>query len=539
MIILKFPADKNNWKILRTIPDKKWLPSGQWEIPHQYKKVLERCGFLLEDTFVRKPAKSKIVSQILLQSFGKTLMPFQEEGVFFLEENNGRVLIGDEMGLGKTIQSLAYLQVHPELRPALVICPNSLKLNWQAEILAGMGKKTSVHIIESQDRDIPPADIYILNYDKIANQRQEKFIRGKKRRVAVKNTGWVDYLPELKAKAIILDEFQRLANYSADRTKDAIRFLRKYKGALIGLSGTPITSRPIQFYSMLSLLLPKDKLPPWKIFGITYCGGKHNGFGWDFKGSSNEKGLHLLVKEIMIRRLKKDVLKDLPDKIQQVIPLPLSAADRLKYLLAADNVSAWAKTVDPLKASAAQKANGLLKFQVLQDLARKGRWKSTIEWIKETLDAGEKLIVFGRHHVVIDDLMLRLKKYNPVKVDGRNSLEERDQAVMTFQADDTCRLFVGSDAAAEGLTLTAASGVVFVELFWNPGLIDQASDRAHRIGQKSTVNIYYIIAVKTIEEELAEMLDKKRKMIAAVVDGKKVVESGSLLSELIKKYRSL
>ena len=521
MIILKFPADKKNWKILRTIPDKKWLPSGQWEIPDKYKKLLEKHDFILQE------------------SFGKTLMPFQAEGVSFLEDNNGRALLGDEMGLGKTCQALSYLHAHPELRPALVICPNTLKLNWEAEIISGMGKKTSVHIIESQDRQIPPADIFILNYDKIANQREKKFINGKKRRVAVKNTGWVDYLPMLKAKAIILDEFQRLANYSADRTKDSIRFLRQYKGALIGLSGTPITSKPIQFYSMLSLLLPKNKLPPWKVFGITYCGGKHNGFGWNFNGSSNEKGLHELVKGIMIRHLKKDVLKDLPDKVQQVILLPLDPADRLKYLRAENDISAWVKTVDPLKASAAQKAAGLLKFQVLQDLARKGRWKSTIEWLKETLDAGEKLIVFGRHHAVIDDLMLRLKKYNPVKIDGRNSLEEREQAVKTFQADDSCRLFIGSDAAAEGLTLTAASGVVFVELFWNPGLIDQASDRAHRIGQKNTVGVYFIIAVKTIEEELAEMIDKKRKMIAAVVDGQKTVESGSLLSELMKKYRAL
>lgn len=527
--ITQFPQNQSHWKIIRNIPGRIW-DGDTWRVPdtRENQSLLRTSGF-----------RWKAIEKIQHPFFGKTLMPFQMDGVCFVGDKQGRALIGDEMGLGKTIQALAYLHMQPQLRPALIICPNSLKLNWKAEILAGMGESVSVHIIESQDRKLPPADIYILNYDKIANQREEKFVGGKKRRVAVKKTGWVDYLPMLNAKVIVLDEFQRLANYSADRTKDAIRFLRKYKGALIGLSGTPITSRPIQFYSMLSLLLPKDKLPPWKIFGITYCGGKHNGFGWDFKGSSNEKGLHELVKEIMIRRLKKDVLKDLPDKIQQVIPLPLSSTDRLKYLLAADNVSAWAKTVDPLKASAAQKASGLLKFQVLQDLARKGRWKSTTEWLKETLDAGEKLIIFARHHVVIDDLMLRLKKYNPVKVDGRNSLEERDQAVTTFQTDEFCRLFVGSDAAAEGLTLTAASGVVFVELFWNPGLIDQASDRAHRIGQKSTVNIYFIIAVKTIEEELAEMLDTKRKMIAAVVDGKKVVESGSLLSELIKKYRSL
>jgi SWI/SNF-related matrix-associated actin-dependent regulator 1 of chromatin subfamily A len=236
----------------------------------------------------------------------------------------------------------------------------------------------------------------------------------------------------------------------------------------------------------------------------------------------------------MIRRLKKDVLKDLPDKIYSYIPMELN--NQKEYSKAEANFIEWIKQHKGEKAAKkASNAEALARIGGLRELAVKGKMKQTIEWIKDFIDGNGKLIVFANRKFVIDQLMKEFKDI-AVKIDGSTSNAKRDEAVHQFQNKEQVRLFVGNiKAAGVGLTLTAASSVAFIELPWAPGDIDQASDRAHRIGQKDSVNVYYLLASGTIEEELAELIDEKRKIIDSVLDGRSTDEN-SMLSELMQKY---
>jgi len=170
----------------------------------------------------------------------------------------------------------------------------------------------------------------------------------------------------------------------------------------------------------------------------------------------------------------------------------------------------------------------------LKQLAVKGKMKNVNEWINDFLETDEKLVVFCTHKFVIEALMEEFKEI-AVKVDGSVSLLNRQKAVDGFQTNDKIRLFVGNEAAEEGLTLTAASNLVHLELPWSPKTIDQRNDRCHRMTQKNSVMIYYLLAANTIEEKIAKLLDSKRKVVDAILDGIET-EQASLLSELMKIY---
>ena len=160
---------------------------------------------------------------------------------------------------------------------------------------------------------------------------------------------------------------------------------------------------------------------------------------------------------------------------------------------------------------------------------------SVMDWIHEFLETDNKLVVFAIHKFVIDLLMERFGNV-AVKIDGSVKMKDRDAAVQSFQNDDSCRLFVGNiKAAGLGLTLTAASNVAIIEYPWTPGDLVQAEDRCHRIGQKNSVNVHYLLANNTIENTLAAILDSKRKVLDKVLDGVET-EDDSLLTELINKY---
>jgi SWI/SNF-related matrix-associated actin-dependent regulator of chromatin subfamily A-like protein 1 len=543
---VKFPYDPKKVEAIRTITGKKRWDSDTktWTLPHteQTVAVLKKIG--LEAPEAAPPPVVKR-SAINLQGFGRQLMPFQREGLEFLHAKNGRALIGDSMGLGKTIQALAYVHTRPDLRPALVVCPASLKLNWAREASVAC-PDIKTHIISGTSLEaLPPADLYIINYDILPDKREKKTTMGpqgpKKVKVPIPETGWWNYLTH--CKLMIIDEAHYLKGNNTFRTKDILGRGAKNKclGAIphiVALTGTPILNRPVEIYPVAKALAPND-IPPFMTFAHKYCGAKHNGFGWDFTGSSNTEELHgLLTTTIMIRRTKTEVLKDLPEKTRSVVPMEVGTTAMREYEQARAHFLEWLKTVDPEKVSTAQRAEVLVQFQTLKRLAVRGKWDATIDWLKDALDTNGKMLVFAVHHEAVDGLMSALKDYIPVKVDGRDSQEARQNAVDRFQNDPACRVFVGNiKAAGVGLTLTEASAVAFVELGWTPGEHVQSEDRAHRIGQKKAVNIYYLIASGTIEEDIAALLDNKQKVLDAVLDGTGAAQE-SLLTELLNKYRN-
>jgi SWI/SNF-related matrix-associated actin-dependent regulator 1 of chromatin subfamily A len=235
----------------------------------------------------------------------------------------------------------------------------------------------------------------------------------------------------------------------------------------------------------------------------------------------------------MIRRLKKDVLPELPDKLYSFVPIELDN-DKEYSLAENDFISYVHSTKGEDAAVKASMAVAFAKAEGLKQLCVRGKLKQATEWIQDFLDIDGKLVVYAHHKFVIDALMQQFEKI-ALKIDGSVASEQRQGLVDRFQTDESIRLFVISSAGGVGITLTAASNIAILELPWTPGAMDQAIDRLHRIGQKDTVNVHYLLAAGTIEERIANLLDAKRSIIRSVLDGEDA-ETESLLSELMNLY---
>ena len=442
----------------------------------------------------------------------KELMPFQKEGVVFLEEKNGRALLAHEMGLGKTIMSLAWLQKHPELRPAVIICPASLKLNWQREANMWL-TEPDTEILNSTTPYPTKGKLFIINYD-ILNY-------------------WIEILRKTHFKAVIIDESTYIKESTARRTK-AIKRLVKGIKHVICLSGTPVLNRPAEIYNTIKILNP-DLFVSAMYFRKRYCNLHYNGFGWDYSGASHIPELHqILTKTVMLRKLKKDVLSELPDKLYSFVPIALS--NRSHYLNAEKNFIEWVRTEKGDEAAfRAKRAETFARIEGLKQLALKGKTDESIAWIRDFINTENKLVVFCIHHEMIDRLKNEFSKVC-VKFDGRDTIKQKQNAVDLFQNEERIKLFIGNiSAAGVGINLTASSNVAFLEYPFSPSLLNQAIDRCHRIGQKDNVNVYYLLSQNTIEERIAKILDKKKLMTDSLMDGKET-ETESLITELIKIY---
>ena len=464
------------------------------------------------------------------------LRRYQLEDVFDIDERNGRVIIGSEMGVGKTIQALGWLQLRKkDVLPALVVCPASLKLNWAREalkftdlepvIINGKNDKKFT-IIPGGNRK----DIYIANYDIIHEAYECPACEGKKKIngekcPTCKGKGKIPRLDktikDLGVKTVIYDEAHYLKSDTSSRTI-AAKELSSSCSHVIPLSGTPIVNRPIEFYSTINMVNPK-LFTSWWQYTQRFCGRKRTPFGWDVNGATNKEELHkILSQTIMIRRLKKDVLKDLPPKVRVVVPLEI---DLGKYNQILERIAAELE---------GQEAEHLTIIEKAKQLIASLKMDMALEWIENYIESGEKLVVFGEHSKILEQVQEKFKN-NSVLVYGGTSQTGRQAAVDKFQNDPDCKVFIGSKSAMEGLTLTAAHATAFLELWWVPAHHDQAEDRVHRIGQEAdSVTAYYLLAAGTIEEDIVEMLDAKRQVVTAILDGKKV-EDVNMISMLLKK----
>jgi len=449
-------------------------------------------------------------------SLNHDLFAFQEEGVAFFFTNKGRGVCCDEMGLGKTIQTLAWC-AEQKNKLKIIICPSSVKYNWEKEINYWLKNEKNVFIMNGRKPETIPygTNYIIINYDILLHRYEE--------------------ILKVNPNIIVIDEFHYIKKNTTKRTK-IVKIICKGRNHIIGLSGTPITSRPLEFFNMLNIINP-IMFPSYWQYVQKYCGAKHNGFGWDFSGATNTEELHLLVKDkIMIRRKKKDVLKDLPDKIRTIIPLDITnrktynkaKRDFLYYLLT--------EKKDFEKAESASKAEGLTKMAYLRKLIINGKMKYVLEWLDDFLEdnVDDKIVVFTLHRETLHQIFDKYKDI-AVKIEGATSAIDRKKAVEKFQTDKNIRMFIGNiKSAGTGITLTASSSVCHVELDWLPTEHLQATDRCHRIGQKDTVNEYYLIAKDTIEEDIMELLSEKMDILNQVIDGKDVKDT-NLFRELLER----
>lgn len=484
------------------------------------------------------------------------LYKFQQKGVLFIERKNGRALIADEQGLGKTIQAISYLYRNPKVLPAIIVCPASLKENWRKELRKWARIKAV--IVEGETPYELPADtkVIIINYEILQH--------------------WVDHLYEnFRYRTLILDEGQFVKNEESIRSQ-AVDFLnekRRCKHILI-LTGTPIENRTKDIWNLIRLIRPK-LFKNFYHFAHKYCDAKRGSYGWNFDGSSNEDKLNKLLKNtIMLRRLKDDVLDDLPPKQISKVVLPIN--NRKEYQEAekdfmgyvskvvardarklndiidrevknftdkelAKKVKLSGEDIDRMindRLDRISNAPALIQVEYLKQLAVEGKMPYVIDWIENFLKSGEKLVVFTTHKKAVKMLKEAFSKVCVV-LDGDTPKKKRQPIVDKFQTDPKVRLFIGNiKAAGVGHTLTAASNAALIQFPWNPSDVSQAMDRIHRITQKKQVTIWNLVGVNTIEEKIIELLQEKQENIDRIIDGKKPAKTSSLVHDLIRSYVS-
>ena len=460
---------------------------------------------------------------------GLEYMPFQKAGIAFAMRRN-RVLIADEMGLGKTIQALGLINATPEIRKILVICPASVKINWKREAEKWLVRLTRIALGDGKACDTK-ADMLIINFD-VAHR-------------------WEKELRAITWDLLILDECHRLKSRDARRTKFILGYTpRTKKGedeskrvdpipakrALL-LTGTPIVNRPIEAWNIVHYLDQVNWRSFWG-YAKRYAGAFESKWGWQMGGATHLDELQEKLRStIMIRRLKAEVMPDLPPKQRQIITLPADQFAGLinneqetmaRYAKEAEAIETERDLADALNDRPAYDAAVLklrdmrrVEFTEMARLAHEtalAKVPHVVEHVTELPESVGKCVVFAHHADVIEQLMEGFAEYNPVKLTGDMSLTQRQQSIDAFQKG-AARVFVGSiQAAGVGITLTAASSVVFAELDWVPGNMQQAEDRCHRIGQHDSVNVQHIVVDRSIDARRAKTLLEKQAIIDKALD---------------------
>jgi len=444
------------------------------------------------------------------------LRSFQLEGVRQIYQFGGRALLADEMGLGKTIQALYWIIKIPKRRPVVIVTPASVKYVWQAEAALHFGLRTSVLEGQCNGHHHLPSDIIILNYDILKS--------------------WLPLLLKSHPQCVVLDEVHYIKNPAAKRTRASLKLTEKATSVL-GLSGTPLTNRPIELWPVLQAIRP-DLFPSKHEYAWRYCKPRFTPWGWIFDGATHMGELNrILRRECLIRRLKKDVLKELPPKIRQAVPFRLDSYR--EYEEAEEDFLGWLRSISPARANKAAKSQALVKVGYLLRLVARLKLDQTIRWIEEFYEShpGEKLVALTMHTLVIDRLKEKFGR-RAVVIDGRVVGRMRQETVKQFQSSRKIDLFLGNwRAAGVGITLHAASNGVALDLPWTPGDLLQGEDRLHRIGQRKNVIIHYLMTLGTIEEKQIKILRKKTTILDAVLDGRSDASHLNIFDELLAEMK--
>lgn len=450
---------------------------------------------------------------------GLSYRPFQRAGIVYARQG-ANVIFGDEMGLGKTIQAIGVANDDPSLKKILICCPKSLKLNWYRELRTWLVRPLMLGLAESDSCPAQHCDVLIINYDIVA--RHEEKLRAQ---------AW-DF--------IICDEAQLLKNPKAARTI-----------AILGRARTKEDPEAPAIPARRRAFLTGTPIPNYviELWGIVRTCGVVNSFGRFFtrycdgnaKGAANLDELQLLLRStVMVRRLKQDVLKDLPAKQRQVIELDASGNIKTAIAREVDAGNTWERVTaelavakEMMKVDAAY-ADDVARLRDAAAIALEEMSKlrkavaimaapTVAEYVSDMLEEAGKVVLFAHHHDVIDLYRAHFDSsgIRYVVVTGKTSAQDRQRAVDEFQGDAECQVFVGNIlAAGVGITLAAASTVVFGELDWVPGNMSQAEDRCHRIGQHDVVNVFHVVVNGSIQARMAKKLIEKQVVIDRALDDK-------------------
>ena len=459
---------------------------------------------------------------------GWKLFPHQEQGVKFLLSKNNRIL-GDDMGLGKTIMSTV-ASIESGSKKVLIVCPANAKINWFREINAYIDED-EISIIKSGHWN--PKRYTIINYDILKNFHT--ITDGRKN---YKEHEIYRHLENEGFDLIIMDEAHMVKNPSSNRAKIISQITKNIKRKWL-LTGTPLANRPMDFYNLLKIC-ESPVTTSWKQYAFRYCDGKKFRKKlktgqykdiWLTDGASNLEELHERTKDLILRRKKDDHL-DLPPKI--VAPYYMELDDMNEYNRAFDEYLEWAKSEGKRLGS----GRHMIELIVLRKYLALEKTKQSISLAEEAIENGKKVIIFTNFTHSFDALMKHFGRL-AVGHNGKMNGTQKQHSVDAFQNDENVKVFVGNlISAGTAITLTEAEVVIMNDLDFVPANHAQAEDRAHRLGSTSTTNVYYPIAVGTIDEQMFDMLERKRKIIDTVIGDEHVSMNiqEDLFDKILRNY---
>jgi SNF2 family DNA or RNA helicase len=494
------PDNEKNVKQIRLILERyplEILSKAVWQRKTRTKIIKKSTNIKIE----------KLSKAIPKKQFRGKLLNFQKMGLDFLLKSSGNALLADDMGLGKTVQTLAYIASEKQSLPALIVAPLVTLTNWQREIEKFMKKKSkngrivendvpTITAIRSGKRsEIFNYDFYLINYE-LLHKRQAD-------------------LAKLNIKTIVCDEVQHLRSkttqkYRAVKTLASIKSI-KYR---VGLSGTPIYNHGSEIWPIVDILKP-GLLGNFKEFCEYFC-------YQDEKGKAivvPKKRVDLrqiLQRDVMLRRKKSDVLKELKDKVRYKNKIDVDETYYEKELTKIDR-----RFIEEERyADTEFKKSRIIQTAIQSERLAAGVAKlpHVIDFVKNIMEIEESVVVFCHHRDIHKLLHEKLQEFNPSSIIGGQRDKDRQDNIDRFQNGDTRLIVVGLRAGNLGINLTRAKYVIFAELDWSPAIHRQAEDRLHRIGQKNTVFAYYLIGKRTLDEHVADILVGKSYEIDAIMD---------------------
>lgn len=484
------------------------LPNGKWVVncwrdPQQ----IEREGADAKSMRDLVAASYATSSDLEIPApAGLSYLPYQRAGVAYALSRRS-TLIADPMGLGKTIQAIGLMNMLPEAKRILVICPAALRLNWKREV-----EKWDVHgrLVGVATDFVPKTDVVVVNYDRLTKLHK-----------ALTGVLW---------DLVVLDEAHYLKNPSAARTKAVWGKEGIQAKRWLSLSGTPLLNRPAELWTHVQAYDPSGLGRSWLEYHTRYCNATQEYIGgrkvWNTSGASNLEELNLLLRaRFMIRREKSEVLRDLPPKRRQLIAVDPKTETERKLVdreraIVEQLEEKYGDLVEALREPTAQ-----LLIHELAKLRHETALLKTsyvAEHVLDGINDAGKAVVFGWHKDVLESIATQIEaqlgRGSAVVLHGDHTTEERQAAVDAFQNSDNPRVIVASiKAMGVGFTLTRADWVVFAELSWTPADIEQAEDRLHRIGQQNAVLSQHIVYDGTTDAYIAKKVVGKEKILAEVL----------------------
>jgi SWI/SNF-related matrix-associated actin-dependent regulator 1 of chromatin subfamily A len=568
----RFNRDERAWDVVLTVDAcTKLMPlfaKYQFTYSPEVTQAIAQAYGIEQQAIKDSSAIDAVLPEELTARLGVELYPFQRAGAKFAMERK-RVIIADQPGLGKTLEAIAAVEGLNAYR-VLCIVPNSMRLTWIAEwrracphrkVVTMYGKRkaplpvTVNGKVENIQVNTHAGDVIIINYDQVKRFKNN--------------------LKRMHFQAVILDESHYIKSDKTLRTQAVLEVVQDIEYRFL-LTGTPVLNAPWELPTQLQAAgriadfggitrFKRDWLQGRLVTMLDRRTGKERKYmeygtpDTDDNYYEHLNQLNERLRPFMIRRYKKDVFTELPDKTRAVVQTEIS--NERDYRLAEQDLIAWVKQmvadtfeldimqllaldVDEQRhlleihqseaATRALKNYALRRIQALRQLAVEGKLEESIAWIKSFLESGEKLVIYAIHRKVQAALYAAFPDAAVLR--GDDSILVRKQNELRFQNDPNCKLIIASvSAAAEGITLTAASDLAILEMPWTPGKCTQVEDRIHRIGQTRGSTIHYLLAGNTIDQWLAAKVEAKRKIVDSVTEGADAerVFEGSILDEMM------